>query len=51
MQSKNSGEIMVLFKTEIFVKPYFMGVETMVSTETYIPISVSTPATFRFVLE
>ena len=40
MQSKNSREIMVLFKTEIFVKPYFTGVETMVSTETYIPASV-----------
>ncbi len=51
MQSKNSGEIMVLFKTEIFVKPYFTGVETMVSTETYIPMSVSTPQTFRLVLE
>ncbi len=31
---------MVLFKTEIFVKTYFTSVETMVSTETYIPASV-----------
>lgn len=51
MQSKNSGEIMVLFKTEIFVKPYFTGVETMVSTETYIPMSVNVPAAMRFSME
>ncbi len=43
MQSKSSGDIMALFKTKIFAKPYFTGVETMVSTETYIPMSVNVP--------
>ena len=51
MQSKNSRDIMILFKTEIFAKPYFTGVETMVSTETYIPISVSVPAAILFSIE
>ena len=42
---------MVLFKTKIFAKPYFTVVETMVSTETYIPMSVNVPAAMRFSME
>lgn len=51
MQSKSSRDIMALFKTKIFAKPYFTGVETMVSTETYTPMSVRAPATLRSSME
>ncbi len=51
MQSKSSRDIMALFKKKIFAKPYFTVVETMVSIETYIPMSVNVPTAMWFSME